>query len=96
MALSGPSMNRGVRTRIFANVTLVSVLAVVLVAFLNVGISEWSEGRDVRLDLTATQWQSFTPETVSLLEGIEDEIDEVAAVRGYQFRLWVDCVQLSC
>lgn len=80
------SFDRGVRSRIALNVTAVSLLAVVIVAFLNYGLDLWSRQHDVRFDLTRTGYNRLDDETRRFLRGIDRPLD-VYVVTGIDDRI---------
>lgn len=64
----------GVRSKIAANVVLVSVLAILLVVFVNYGVNELGTKRDLRFDLTADKSMALTDTTKKFVRSIKDPV----------------------
>ncbi|MFT7618600.1 MAG: hypothetical protein ACI97A_002247 [Planctomycetota bacterium] len=79
MAMNDPREQKeaydgGVRSKIAANVVLVSALAILLVVFINFGVKELGKKRDLRFDLTDHKSLALTDTTKGFVRGIKDPV----------------------
>ena len=68
------AFDQGVKSKIAANVTIVSVLAVLVVVFLNFAIYRLSKKKDLRFDITASKRLALERETRDFARRIEDPV----------------------
>ena len=90
MELKEKQENRGfdrmVQGKIAANVVTVSILAVILTVFVNIGMSKLGEARDVRFDVSGHRTASLEDATKQLLRRLDQPI-EVYLVYGWDDRM---------
>ncbi len=73
--LQKEAFDRGVRSKIAANVLLISVLAVLLVIFLNFGMNELGKKHDLRFDVSATKRFELTGATKRFMRDLKDPVE---------------------
>lgn len=78
--------DRMVQGKIAANVLTVSILAIILMVFVNIGMSKLGESRDVRFDISGHRVASLEDATKVLLRRLDQPL-EIYLVYGYDDRM---------